>query len=78
MRFNAIRAITKLLELLELKGCLVAIDAMRCDGTCCRTKIAPQIVEQGGDDVLGLQGNRSRRAATLCRRDLSGVFRRPE
>jgi len=51
---NEITAIPKLLELLELKGCIVTIDAMGC-----QTKIAEQIVEQGGDYVLGLKGNQS-------------------
>ncbi len=49
-----ISAIPKLLELLELKGCIVTIDAMGC-----QTKIAAQIVDQGGDYVLGLKGNKS-------------------
>ena len=51
---NEITAIPKPLELLELKGCIVTIDAMGC-----RTKIAAQIVDQGGDYVLGLKGNQS-------------------
>jgi predicted transposase YbfD/YdcC len=51
---NEITAIPKLLELLELKGCIVTIDAMGC-----QTKIAEQIIEQGGDYVLGLKGNQS-------------------
>jgi predicted transposase YbfD/YdcC len=49
---NDITAIPKLLALLELKGCIVSIDAMGC-----QTKIAEQIVAQGGDSVLGLKGN---------------------
>lgn len=51
---NEITAIPKLLELLELRGCLVTIDAMGC-----QTAIAAQIVAQGGDYVLGLKGNQS-------------------
>lgn len=51
---NEITAIPKLLELLELKGCIVTIDAMGC-----QTKIAAQIIDQGGDYVLGLKGNQS-------------------
>lgn len=51
---NEITAIPKLLELLELKGCIVTIDAMGC-----QTKIAAPIIEQGGDYVLGLKGNQS-------------------
>ena len=49
---NEITAIPKLLELLELRGCLVSIDAMGC-----QCAIAEQIVAQGGDYVLGLKGN---------------------
>jgi hypothetical protein len=37
---NEITAIPKLLELLELTGCIVTIDAMGC-----QTKIADQIIE---------------------------------
>ncbi len=51
---NEITAIPKLLQLLELRGCLVTIDAMGC-----QTAIAAQIVAQGGDYVLGLKGNQS-------------------
>jgi predicted transposase YbfD/YdcC len=51
---NEITAIPKLLELLELSGCIVTIDAMGC-----QTKIAAQIIDQGGDYVLGLKGNQS-------------------
>lgn len=51
---NEITAIPKLLELLELKGCIVTIDAMGC-----QSKIAEQIIDQGGDYVLGLKGNQS-------------------
>ena len=47
---NEMTAIPKLLELLVLKGCIVTIDAMGC-----RT----QIIDQGGDYVLGLKGNQS-------------------
>ena len=49
---NEITAIPKLLGLLELKGCLVTIDAMGC-----QRAIAAQIIDQGGDYVLGLKGN---------------------
>lgn len=49
---NEINAIPELLKLLEIKGCIVTIDAMGC-----QTKIADQIIEQGGDYVLGLKGN---------------------
>ena len=49
---NEITAIPKLLELLELKGCIVTIDAMGC-----QTAIAEQVIAQQGDYVLGLKGN---------------------
>jgi hypothetical protein len=47
---NEITAIPKLLKLLELKGCIITIDAMGC-----QTAIAKQIVDQKGDYVLGLK-----------------------
>jgi len=49
---NEITAIPQLLELLELKGCIVTIDAMGCQKT-----IAEKIVECDADYVLGLKAN---------------------
>ena len=49
---NEITAIPKLLEMLELKGTIVSIDAMGC-----QKKIAKQIVQGGGDYVLALKDN---------------------
>ena len=49
---NEITAIPKLLELLELQGAVVTIDAMGC-----QRAIAEQIVSQEADYVLGLKGN---------------------
>ncbi|NOZ55145.1 MAG: ISAs1 family transposase [Gammaproteobacteria bacterium] len=49
---NEITAIPKLLSRLDIAGAVVRIDAMGC-----QTKIAKQIVEQGGDYVLSLKGN---------------------
>ncbi|MFL6337056.1 MAG: ISAs1 family transposase [Pyrinomonadaceae bacterium] len=49
---NEITAIPLLLELLELKGCIVTIDAMGC-----QTAVAAQIISQGADYVLSLKGN---------------------
>jgi len=43
---NEITAIPELLKVLELKGCIVTIDAMGC-----QKEIVKQIVEQGGDYV---------------------------
>lgn len=51
---NEITAIPELLKVLEIKGCIVTIDAMGC-----QTKIADKIIAQGGDYVLGLKGNQS-------------------
>ncbi|MEO1389684.1 MAG: ISAs1 family transposase [Cyanobacteria bacterium J06634_6] len=49
---NEITAIPALLKVLDLKGCIVTIDAI---GT--QKAIAQQIVAQGGDCVLALKGN---------------------
>jgi predicted transposase YbfD/YdcC len=49
---NEITAIPKLLKLLEVRGCIVMVDAI---GT--QTKIAKMIVEQGGDYVLAVKEN---------------------
>ena len=49
---NEITAIPKLLELLDLGGALVTIDAMGC-----QKEIAEQIVEQDGDYVLAVKEN---------------------
>ena len=49
---NEITAIPKLLKLLELKGCIVSIDAMGC-----QHEIASQIIKQQGDYVLAVKGN---------------------
>jgi predicted transposase YbfD/YdcC len=51
---NEITAIPKLLDLLDLRGTVVSIDAMGCQRT-----IARQIVERGGDYLLALKGNQS-------------------
>jgi predicted transposase YbfD/YdcC len=49
---NEITAIPLLLELLELKGCIVTIDAMGC-----QREIAARIIKQEADYVLSLKGN---------------------
>lgn len=49
---NEITAIPELVKLLDIKGCLVSIDAMGC-----QTKIAKEIVENGGDYLLAVKGN---------------------
>jgi predicted transposase YbfD/YdcC len=52
---NEITAIPLLLELLDLKGAWVTLDAMGC-----QKDIARQIVEGGGDYVLTVKGNQER------------------
>ncbi len=49
---NEIKAIPTLLEMLELKGCIITVDAMGC-----QKDIAKQISEAKADYVLGLKGN---------------------
>ncbi|TXT26634.1 MAG: transposase [Planctomycetota bacterium] len=49
---NEITAIPKLLQMLELSGCLVTIDAMGC-----QTEIARDIVAAKADYVLAVKGN---------------------
>lgn len=52
---NEITAIPQLLDLLELKGCIVTIDAMGC-----QRDIAKKIRACGADYVLALKGNQSK------------------
>lgn len=49
---NEITAIPKLLEILEISGCLVTIDAMGC-----QVEIAAKIIESKADYVLAVKGN---------------------
>ena len=49
---NEITAIPKLMELLDLKGATVTIDAMGC-----QKEIAAQVIDQGGDYLFSLKGN---------------------
>ncbi len=49
---NEISAIPQLLELLDVSGCIVTIDAIGC-----QQDIAKQIIEQGGDYVLAVKAN---------------------
>lgn len=57
---NEITAIPKLLEQLELKGCIVTIDAM---GT--QKKIAQHICQAGADYILALKGNQGKLSKTV-------------
>jgi len=49
---NEITAIPKLLNMLEIKGCIISIDAMGC-----QTKIASTIIKKGADYVLAVKKN---------------------
>jgi predicted transposase YbfD/YdcC len=49
---NEITALPALLKLLDVKGCVVTMDAMGC-----QKELAGQIIQQGGDYVLCLKGN---------------------
>lgn len=49
---NEITAIPKLLELLDLRGAIVTVDALNC-----QTAIAQKIVAGGGDYVMQVKGN---------------------
>ena len=57
---NEITAIPTLLDLLDIRGCLVTIDAM---GT--QTKIAKKIVNKGGDYLLPVKGNQKKLQSAL-------------
>jgi predicted transposase YbfD/YdcC len=49
---NEITAIPELLELLEVSGCIITLDAMGC-----QTEIAATIIEKEADYVLSVKGN---------------------
>lgn len=49
---NEITAIPQLIDMIDIKGSTVTIDAMGC-----QTAIAEKIVDKGGDYVLALKGN---------------------
>lgn len=49
---NEITAIPELIKLLDIKGCLISIDAIAC-----QTKIAKEIIDNGGDYLLAVKGN---------------------
>jgi len=58
---NEITAIPTLLELLDLCGCIVTIDAMGC-----QKEIAKKIVVQEADYVFGLKGNQTSLYEDVC------------
>ena len=57
---NEITAIPKLLDLLEIKGCLVTIDAMGC-----QKAIAKKILDKEADYLLAVKGNQGRLATAF-------------
>ena len=65
---NEITAIPELLEKLELKGCIVTLDAMGC-----QREIARKIHEGGGDYVLAVKDNQEQLA-----REVRGYFEAAE
>jgi predicted transposase YbfD/YdcC len=65
---NEITAIPKLLELLDLEGALVTIDAMGC-----QKEIAEQIIEQGGDYILAVKENQPTLYAEIERLDATAL-----
>lgn len=60
VKSNEITAIPQLLELLDVHGALVTIDAMGC-----QKEIAQKIVSGGGDYVLTVKGNQERLLADI-------------
>lgn len=52
---NEITAIPKILQALDIRGCLITIDAMGC-----QKAIAALTVENGGDYILALKGNQGK------------------
>ena len=57
---NEIEAIPRLLKLLQVKNCLVTIDAMGC-----QTEIAAAIVDAGGDYMLSVKDNQPKLHAAI-------------
>jgi predicted transposase YbfD/YdcC len=49
---NEITAIPRLLDALDISGCVVTTDVMGC-----QKKIAKKIIDSGGDYIFGLKGN---------------------
>lgn len=57
---NELGALPKLLELLELHGAIVTLDALGC-----QKEIVAQIVNQGGDYVISVKGNQEKLEAAV-------------
>jgi predicted transposase YbfD/YdcC len=60
---NEITAIPKLLDLLDVKGCTVTLDAMWT-----QHQVAKKIVRKGADYVMALKGNQGQ---VLSNREMS-------
>ena len=58
---NEIVAIPELLEMLEIAGCIITIDAIGR-----QTEIAETIVQQDGDYVFALKGNQDTNSLKIC------------
>src|SRR5258707_4673772 len=58
---NEITAIPELLDVLDLEGCVVTIDAMGC-----QTQIAQKIIEQQADYMLAVKGNQGTLAEDIA------------
>lgn len=57
---NELGALPKLLELLDLHGAIVTLDALGC-----QKEIVAQIVDQGGDYVISVKGNQEKLQAAV-------------
>jgi predicted transposase YbfD/YdcC len=58
---NEIVAIPELLNMLDIQGCIVTIDAMGC-----QRKIAEKVLAQGGDYILALKDNQPELHKSVC------------
>ena len=59
-RGGELAVLSDLLDGLELRGCLVSLDALAC-----RPRIAGRIVDRGGDYLLALKGNQAKAHAEV-------------
>lgn len=59
---NELEAFPRLLDLLQVKGCLVTIDAAGC-----QTSIASKIVDKGGDYLLAVRDNQPKLHAAVTK-----------
>ena len=69
---NEITALPELIEILDLAGCIVTIDAMGC-----QTKIVEKIIEKSADYVIALkqnQGNLCKEVEQIFKQAIGGKF----